>query len=428
MPAYAVLGAQWGDEGKGKIVDFLSQKADVVARFAGGNNAGHTVLNDRGKFTLHIIPSGIFWPQAVGVIGNGTVVDPDALFEEIDGLRQRGVELTDRLMVSERCHLVMPYHILLDDLSEVARGSHALGTTGKGIGPTYSDKAARSGVRASDLADLESLRPRLEKILQYTNGLITKVYGGTSLSVESVFEKCRVWAERLMPYIGSVEQFAHEALEADKIVLLEGAQGAMLDIDHGTYPFVTSSNPTIGGACVGMGIHPRHIAGIIGVFKAYSTRVGLGPLPTELMDETGDNIRELAQEFGATTGRPRRVGWFDAVAARYSGRVNGYTTAVLTRLDVLDGFHPVKICTAYELDGKVVDELPGSVALLDRCKPIFEEHPGWDNPTAGATSLDQLPKQAISYVERLQELIGCPVDIISTGPRRNETITVRQVI
>ena len=428
MPAYALLGAQWGDEGKGKIVDFLSRDVDIVARFSGGNNAGHTVMNSEGKFSLHLVPSGIFWPQALCVIGNGVVVDADVLLDEIDGLQQSGIDISTRLMVSERAHLIMPYHIALDRLAEAARGSQALGTTGKGVGPAYADKAARSGIRAADLLDLEALLPRLERLLEHTNAIIAKVYGGSPFSLEEVFEKCRRWADQLTPLIGPVEQTVRQALEADRNVLLEGAQGALLDLDHGTYPFVTSSHPTIGGACVGVGIHPRYISGIIGVFKAYCTRVGAGPFPTELMDETGETIRELAQEFGTTTGRPRRVGWFDAVAARYSTEVNGYSSAVLTRLDVLDGFDSVMICTAYEFEGRVIERFPGGVAALEQCKPLYEEHPGWDSPTASVTRLDELPREARSYVDRVQKLIGCPVDIISTGPHRHETVVVKPVL
>jgi adenylosuccinate synthase len=428
MPAYAVLGAQWGDEGKGKIIDFLARDTNIVARFSGGNNAGHTVLNERGKFSFHLIPCGVFWPQAMNVIGNGVVVDPDVLLDEIDNLRRNGIDISDRLVISERAHLIMPYHVALDALAEKARGSKALGTTGRGIGPTYSDKAARTGIRAADLLDLEALLPRLESILGYTNDVITKVYGGSPVSLQQMFDKCRQWAERLTPLIGPVERIAHQALESGENVLLEGAQGALLDLDHGTYPYVTSSNPTIGGACVGLGIHPRYISGILGVFKAYCTRVGGGPFPTELLDKTGEHIRELAQEFGATTGRPRRVGWFDAVAARYSAQINGYTSAVLTRLDVLDGFETVRICTAYELDGKVIDDFPGGVAALARCKPIYEEHRGWSSPTARLTRIADLPKEAYAYVKRLEELIGCPIDIISTGPHRHETVMVRSVI
>jgi adenylosuccinate synthase len=428
MPAYAVLGAQWGDEGKGKIIDFLARDADVVARFSGGSNAGHMVMNSQGEFSLHLVPCGIFWPQTLNVIGNGVVVDPDVLLDEIGHLQDRGIDLAGRLMVSERAHLVMPYHILLDELAEEARGSDALGTTRRGIGPAYSDKAARTGIRAADLLDIESLFPRLEGIVEYNNAVITKIHGGSPVSLQDVFDKCRGWGERLAEYIGPVENTVREALDNGSSVLLEGAQGALLDLDHGTYPYVTSSHPTIGGACIGLGIQPRYIGGILGAFKAYSTRVGAGPFVTELQDETGEAIRELAQEFGTTTGRPRRVGWFDAVAARYSARLNGYTSVVLTRLDVLDGFDPVRICTGYELDGEVIYEFPGSNAELERCKPVYEDHQGWDAPTASVTQLEDLPAQARSYVDRVQELIDCPVDVISTGPHRHETIMARTVI
>ena len=429
MPAYAVLGAQWGDEGKGKIVDFLARDAHIVARFAGGNNAGHTVVNDQGKFSFHLIPCGVFWPDALNVIGNGVVVDPDVLLEEIDDLKARGIDISHRIVVSERAHLIMPYHVILDELAERARGSGRIGTTGKGIGPAYADKAARTGVRAADLLDIEALLPRLENILEYTNAVITNVYGGDSLSFDEVFDKCRDWSVRLAKYIGPAEKIINQALAAGENVLLEGAQGVLLDLDHGTYPFVTSSNPTIGGASVGVGVSPTHIEGITGVFKAYTTRVGTGPLPTELNDSTGETIRELAQEFGTTTGRPRRVGWFDAVAAKYSALINGYTSAVLTRLDVLDGFETVRICTQYtNEDGEVTDDFPGGVAALEKARPVFEEMPGWDRPTASVRRYEDLPREARDYVERIQELIGCPIDVISTGPHRDETVMVRQLM
>ena len=429
MPAYAVLGAQWGDEGKGKIVDVLARDMDIVARFSGGNNAGHTVVNDKGRFSVHLVPCGIFWPHTMNLIGNGVVVDPDVLLDEIDSLSGDGIDVAGRIIVSERAHLVMPYHVVLDDMAERARGDNPIGTTGKGIGPAYSDKAARTGVRAADLLDIEALLPRLDAILSHTNAIITKVYGGQAVSHEEIFEKCRDWNTRLAQYIGPVEKIANQALAADQHVLLEGAQGVLLDLDHGTYPFVTSSNPTIGGASVGMGISPRHITQITGVFKAYSTRVGTGPMPTELEDETGETIRELAQEFGTTTGRPRRVGWFDSLAARYSTMINGYTSAVLTRLDVLDGFPSVQVCTGYiDEDGNEIQDFPGGVAALEKCRPVLEELPGWDTPTAGVRRLEDLPTNARAYVDRIQELIGCPIDVISTGPHRDETILVRPLI
>ena len=429
MPAYAVLGAQWGDEGKGKIVDVLARDMDIVARFSGGNNAGHTVVNDKGRFSVHLVPCGIFWPHTMNLIGNGVVVDPDVLLDEIDSLSGDGIDVAGRIIVSERAHLVMPYHVVLDDMAERARGDNPIGTTGKGIGPAYSDKAARTGVRAADLLDIEALLPRLDAILSHTNAIITKVYGGQAVSHEEIFEKCRDWSARLAQYIGPVEKIANQALAANQHVLLEGAQGVLLDLDHGTYPFVTSSNPTIGGASVGMGISPRHITQITGVFKAYSTRVGTGPMPTELEDETGETIRELAQEFGTTTGRPRRVGWFDSLAARYSTMINGYTSAVLTRLDVLDGFPSVQVCTGYiDEDGNEIQDFPGGVAALEKCRPVLEELPGWDTPTAGVRRLEDLPTNARTYVDRIQELIGCPIDVISTGPHRDETILVRPLI
>ena len=322
----------------------------------------------------------------------------------------------------------MPYHIVLDELAEAARGSEAIGTTGRGIGPAYTDKAARTGIRIADLLDLEALLPRLDSVMAHQNAVIEKVYGGKPVPLNEVFDRCKEWASRLMPYIGPVEHVVHDALNAGRTVVLEGAQGAMLDLDHGTYPYVTSSHPTIGGAFTGLGLLPHQIESILGVFKAYSTRVGHGPFQTELLDETGDRIRDLAGEFGTTTGRARRVGWFDAVVARYSVRVNGYTSLVLTRLDVLDSFDAIRLCSAYKLDGETVTDFPGSAAVLERCEPIYEEFPGWDSPTAGVTNFDDLPEGALAYVRRLEELIGRPIDIISTGPYRHETVEVRSMI
>ena len=427
MTVCAILGGQWGDEGKGKIVDFVAEHADVTARFSGGNNAGHTVMNPQGTFKLHLVPSGIFWPEGIAVVGNGVVIDPGALLEEIDALKARGIVLDGKLLVSDRSHLVMPYHVKLDELAEKARGDQAIGTTGKGIGPAYIDKAARTGIRAADLLDLEALYPRLEAVLYHHNAVIEKVYEDTPLELDAIFESCKQWASQLAPYIGPVEHIVYDAAEAGKRVIIEGAQGMMLDLDHGTYPFVTSSHPTIGGACIGLGLLPSQIDVVLGVFKAYSTRVGSGPFLTESFDETGERIRNLANEFGTTTGRPRRVGWFDSVVARYSTRINGYTSLVLTRLDVLDDFGTIKICDTYELDGELVKDFPGSAALLERCKPIYEDFPGWDGVTAGVTKMEDLPAGARAYVERLEELIGRPFDIISTGPYRHETILVRDI-
>ena len=428
LSVFAVLGGQWGDEGKGKVVDFLSEKADIVARFSGGNNAGHTVINDKGEFKLHLVPSGIFWPNIKVVIGNGTVVDPDGLLQEIDALTEAGIDLNGRLIVSDRAHIVMPYHRSLDLLSEKAKGDNAIGTTGKGIGPAYTDKVARIGIRLGDLFQKDLLVGRLKEVLKYHNAIIENVYDSNPIAFKDVLEKCNRWADRLKEYIGSVEHIVFDAISENKNVLIEGAQGALLDLDHGTYPYVTSSHPTIGGACTGLGILHDQIDVVLGVFKAYSTRVGSGPFVTELHGGVGDEIRNLANEFGTTTGRPRRVGWFDSVAARYSARVNGYTSLLLTRLDVLDGFDSIKVCTYYELDGKKVTDFPGNAALLEKCEPVYEDVPGWDLPTAGATNISQLPKEALNYIKIIEELVGKPIDIISTGPHRTETIVVRDIV
>jgi adenylosuccinate synthase len=427
MPAFGIIGAQWGDEGKGKIIDFLSAKADLVVRFSGGNNAGHTVINDMGEFKLHLVPSGIFWPQATCLIGNGVVIDPEVLLGEIEGLRSRGVD-TSRLFISDRAHVILPYHVLQDRLEEEARGEKALGTTGKGVGPAYVDKAARTGIRIGDLLDEGFLTARLEAVLEQKSNLLTKVYGVNPLDFDETYKWCVEQGARLRSYVVSTEVVAAEALSKGKRVLLEGAQGTLLDMDHGTYPYVTSSSPSIGGACSGLGITPRDIHGVAGVFKAYSTRVGAGPMPSELFDEVGEQIRERAWEYGTTTGRPRRVGWFDGVAARYSAIVNGYSSAILTRLDVLDGFTPVKVCVAYELDGKTIDTFPGSVGLLERCKPIFEDLPGWTTPTASSRRFEDLPAEAVRYVKWLEEIIGCSIDLISTGPKREESIPLRPIL
>ena len=427
MPAYGVIGGQWGDEGKGKVIDYLAGQVDCVARYAGGNNAGHTVVNDRGKFSLHLVPSGICWPQVYGIIGNGVVVDADVLLDELAGLAARGIE-TSRLYVSERAHLIMPYHVLLDELEERARGASALGTTGRGVGPAYVDKTARAGIRVSDLLDWEALAPRLKRTLEDKNTLIAKVYSGEALPLDDMLDKCRRWADGLGPHVRSTEEIIRDLLAENKNILLEGAQGTLLDIDHGSYPYVTSSSPSIGGACTGLGLNPQAIAGVLGVFKAYSTRVGEGPMPSEMHGEVADELRENAQEYGTTTGRPRRVGWFDAVAGKYSRQLNGLTGMVVTRLDILDGFPSVKVCVGYRADGRELDGFPANTNLLARCQPVYQELPGWDRPTASATSLSQLPENAVAYVRRIESLVGCPVQIISTGPSRAETIVVQPFI
>ena len=427
MPAFAVIGGQWGDEGKGKVIDYLAELVSGVVRYAGGNNAGHTVVNDKGEFQLHLVPSGICWPDVYGIIGNGVVVDPEVLLGELNGLWERGID-TDKLFISDRAHVIMPYHILLDALEEKARGSSAIGTTGRGIGPTYMDKTARMGIRVGDLLDPETLRPRLEQTLSFKNKVITAVYGCEALSTEEIMEKSLEWGNQLRPYVSPTEQIVQDLLEKDENILLEGAQGTLLDLDHGSYPYVTSSSPSIGGACTGLGIQPQAIRGVLGVYKAYSTRVGGGPMPTEVFGEAADAWREMANEFGVTTGRARRVGWFDAVAGRYSQQVNGFTGMVLTRLDILDGFASVKICVGYRANGQEVKRFPSDTRLLELCEPVYEEMPGWDEPTAGATSLSQLPANARAYIDRIESLVGCPAQIISTGPSRQETILVEPVI
>ncbi len=427
MPAYAVIGGQWGDEGKGKVIDYLAGQSDCVVRYAGGNNAGHTVVNGQGEFQLHLVPSGICWPGVTGIIGNGAVVNPDVLLGEIAGLRERGID-TGRLFVSDRAHVIMPYHILLDGLQEQARGDAAIGTTGQGIGPAYVDKASRDGIRVGDLLDSERLPERVVAAVAMKNRVIQGVYGGEPVDADEVLAQCRAWGEQLREQVRPTEQMVQDLLEQGKRVLLEGAQGTLLDIDHGSYPYVTSSSPSIGGAITGLGINPQAIKGVVGVFKAYSTRVGSGPMPTEMLGLAGDDLREKAHEYGTTTGRARRVGWFDAVAARYSCQINGFTGMVLTRLDILDGMEDVKICVGYRAGGRIVERFPASTALLEECEPVYEKLPGWQEPTASATRTEQLPANALAYVRRIEELVGCAAQIISTGPSRDETIAIRQVI
>jgi len=428
MPAYAIIGGQWGDEGKGKVVDFLSEKAHIIARFNGGNNAGHTVITDAGEFKFHLIPVGILRPESTCIIGNGVVVNPDSFLAELSGLQSRSVPM-GQLFISDRTHVIMPYHTLLDTLEESMRAEDgkAIGTTGMGIGPAYMDKAARIGLRMADLLDEKELLSRLSFVLEQKNAIITKIYGGEPISLEDTYEKCLRWGRELKPFIRPVEPILQEALAVGQCIILEGAQGAMLDLDHGTYPYVTSSSSTVGGACTGLGISPRHIKEIAGVYKAYTTRVGSGPLPTELHDEIGDFIRNRAWEYGTTTGRPRRCGWFDAVAARYSVVINDVTSGVLTRLDVLDGISPIKVCVAYRLNGEIIDGFPTTAAVLEACEPVYEELPGWEQPTASVRRFVDLPQEAANYVKRIEELMGCPIDIVSTGPGRDESIVLRSM-
>lgn len=427
MSGYAVIGGQWGDEGKGKIIDFLSQKAAIVARYSGGNNAGHTVINEFGEFKLHLVPAGICWPQTTCVIGNGVVIDIDVIKQELEELTIRGINVS-KLQISDRAHIIMPYHIALDQFEERARQGGALGTTGRGVGPAYVDKAARMGIRVAELLNTNSLLGQLEKILDHKNSVITKIYNEKPFSSEELYAQCLSWAEWIKPFVHPVEETTRLALKNGENVLIEGAQGSLLDLDHGTYPFVTSSNPTVGGISTGLGIGPGSLKKIIGIYKAYTTRVGTGPMPTELDETTGGMIRERAGEYGATTGRPRRCGWFDGVAARYSVEVNGFTGAILTRLDVLDGFPTVKVCVGYEFNGTITKKFPTNSTILSECKPIYEELSGWDQPTAGLTQWEDLPQLAKKYIKFLEEVMGCPIDLISTGPHRKETIVVNPIM
>lgn len=427
MPVVAVIGAQWGDEGKGKIVDLLAERAKAVVRFSGGDNAGHTVINPYGEFRLHLVPSGIFHPGVVCIIGNGVVVNPAVLLEEIDDLQKHGVD-TSRLFISDRAHLIMPYHVLMDGLEEEKRGGGALGTTRKGIGPVFADKIARLGIRTCDLLDKEAFKSRLGSVLEFKNDILTKIYNAPPLSLEEIYEQYCHYGERLAPFIRETGSMLQEILSRKESILLEGAQGTMLDPDFGTYPYVTSSSPLAAGGSTGSGISFRQIDHIIGVFKAYTTRVGGGPMPTELKDEIGDFIRERAHEYGATTGRPRRCGWLDAVAGRFSVKVNGFTGIALTRLDILDAMSSIKICTGYKLNDKTLDHFPSSVAVLDKCQPIYEEVPGWQTSTSDIRNSKKLPSQARRYIARLEELLSCPVDIISVGASRDQTIMVRQIM
>jgi adenylosuccinate synthase len=421
MTGIAVIGAQWGDEGKGKIVDMLAEKAAVVVRYSGGDNAGHTVINNHGEFKLHVIPSGIFYAHNICIIANGVVVNPAALLAEMEDLQKRGVDIS-RLYISDRAHLIMPYHILLDGLEEQALGAKAVGTTRKGIGPAFADKAARLGIRAGDLLDEKGLYNRLSLVLSLKNTLLTKVYGAKPLSLDEIFDQYCRYGDVLTPYIKETTSLLDQSLKKKEMVLFEGAQGVLLDPDFGTYPFTTSSSPMAAGACLGAGVSPVSIKNILAVFKAYCTRVGGGPMPTELKDEMGEKIRQYAHEFGTTTGRPRRCGWFDGVAAGFSSRINGFTGIALTRLDVLDIFAKLKICVGYMLEGKTIQEFPSSISELDRCQPIYEEIEGWMTSTCDIRRYASLPLQARRYIKRLEDLCNCPVKLVSVGPKREQTI------
>jgi adenylosuccinate synthase len=413
-----VIGAQWGDEGKGKIVDLLTPRFSVVARYQGGHNAGHTVYVGGQKFVLHLIPSGILHPGVTCVIGNGVVVDPQALFAEVDELARLGIDVDGRLFVSDRAHLILPYHRELDVLSEARRGERRIGTTSRGIGPAYEDKIARRGIRVCDLANPSVLEEGVRENVKARNRVILD----TTLDWQQVYDELAAWGERLRPWIADASVLVNDAIAAGRPVLFEGAQGTMLDVDHGTYPFVTSSNSSAGGVCTGLGVPPRAVGTVLGVVKAYTTRVGEGPLPTELHGEVGDRLRETGQEYGASTGRPRRCGWFDAVAVRFAARVNGLDALALTKLDVLDGLGRISVCTGYRCGGRVLPEFPADLKLLAGCEPIYEELPGWSGHTRGVKRYDDLPREAQAYIARLETLTGVPAGILSTGSDREETI------
>jgi adenylosuccinate synthase len=420
----AVLGAQWGDEGKGKIVDLLTPNFSIVARYQGGHNAGHTVYAHGRKFVLRLLPSGILHPTVTCIIGNGVVIDPAALFAEIDELADAGIQIGSRLSISDKAHLILPYHRDLDLLSEARRGERRIGTTSRGIGPAYEDKIARRGIRVGDLANPESLAEAVRHNVDARNRLIgaDSTMDWKPMDWKDVVARLEQAWVRMRPWVTDVSLLLARARKDGRAVMFEGAQGTLLDIDHGTYPYVTSSNATIGGVCTGLGVGPRAIDSVLGVAKAYTTRVGEGPLPTELTGPIGDRLRETGKEFGAVTGRPRRCGWYDAVAVRYAVRTNGLDALALTKLDVLDGLSELQVCTAYRWNGTLLTEMPADSAQLAACEPVYETLPGWSSPTQGVQTYDQLPREARAYVARLEEITGVPAAIVSTGSGRDETI------
>ena len=427
MPAIVLVGAQWGDEGKGKATDLLGSRVDAVVKFNGGNNAGHTIVVDGEKYALHLLPSGILTPGCTPVIGNGVVVDLGVLFEEIDGLEARGVD-TSRLVVSASAHVITPYNRTLDKVTERFLGNAKIGTTGRGIGPTYADKMARIGIRVQDIFDVDVLRAKVVGALNLKNQILIKIYNRKGFDVDAVVDELAGYADRLRPMVADTVLLLDRMLSEGRTVVLEAGQATLLDVDHGTYPFVTSSNATAGGACTGSGIPPTRISRVIAVVKAYTTRVGEGPFPTELLDVKGEQLRNAGAEFGTTTGRPRRCGWFDAPVARYAARVNGVTDFVLTKLDVLTGLDEVPVCVAYEIDGERVDEVPTDQARFARAVPIYETFPGWTEDISKARTLDDLPRNARDYVTALERMINAPISVIGVGPGRDETVVVRDLL
>ena len=427
MANVIVIGAQWGDEGKGKITDLLSKSADIVVRYQGGVNAGHTVVVQGQTFKLHLIPSGILYPDTACIIGSGTVIDPKVLLEEIDQLHSLDIS-TEHLMISETAHVTMPYHRLIDTASEEKRGDRKIGTTKRGIGPTYSDKSERTGIRVIDLMQPEQLRKQLQWTIEYKNAIVEKLYDLPPLDPEAVIEEYLGYAERLRPHVVDSSLKIYEAIKKLHNILFEGAQGTLLDLDHGTYPYVTSANPIAGGSCVGAGVGPTSIDRVIGVAKAYTTRVGEGPFPTELEDTIGQQLGEIGAEFGTTTGRARRCGWFDAVIGRYAVRINGLDCLAITKLDVLDSLDEIKVCVAYEIDGQRCEHLPTSATNFAKCQPIYQTLPGWKQSTGHCRTLDDLPKAALDYLKYLAELMDVPIAIVSLGASRDQTIIVEDPI
>ncbi|NFP93381.1 adenylosuccinate synthase [Clostridium sporogenes] len=428
MSAFIVLGAQWGDEGKGKMTDYLAENADVVVRFQGGNNAGHTVVVEEKEYKLHLIPSGILYNDKLNVIGNGVVLDPKALFEEISYLESLGVDITpDRLIISDRAHVIMPYHRVLDGIKERARGNKDIGTTGKGIGPSYTDKMERSGIRVCDLIHKEVFEENLKETLEMKNKIITEVFGGEALDYNEIYNEYLGYAEKLRPFVKDISVIVNKKIKEGKEVLFEGAQGTLLDIDYGTYPYVTSSSTIAGGVCIGAGVGPTAITNAVGIAKAYTTRVGKGPFPTELLDKTGDWIREKGHEFGVTTGRARRCGWLDLVILKTSARVSGLTSFAVTKIDTLAGLDTLKVCTGYRLNGEIIDYVPASLEDLAKCEPIYEEFEGWDDSIANARCYEDLPENAIKYLKKIEDFTETKVSIVSVGPKRDQTMMISEI-
>ncbi|CAA7599782.1 Adenylosuccinate synthase [Acididesulfobacillus acetoxydans] len=421
MAAVVLIGVQWGDEGKGKITDYLAAQADMVVRYQGGNNAGHTVVKEGEEFKLHLIPSGILYPEKTCVVGNGVVLDPAVILDELRQLRERGVR-SGKLLISGNAQVIMPYHRLLDGLEEEARAEQKIGTTKRGIGPCYMDKTARIGIRVADLLDPEEFAFKLRRNVQEKNMLLTKVYGAEPLDFQPIYDEYLAFGEALRPYVVDASLVINETIQAGEKVLFEGAQGTLLDLDHGTYPYVTSSHPIAGGACTGAGVGPTRIERVVGVVKAYTTRVGEGPFPTELLEETGERIRDKGREFGTTTGRARRCGWFDAVIARYAVRVSGISDLAMTKLDVLTGLKSIRICVGYRVDGEVLYEFPQSQKVFQRSQPVYEEVPGWQEDLSEVRNFEDLPKNARLYIEKIEQLTGVPVTLVAVGPGREQTI------